>query len=131
MANIINMFGNTLPMSAKSLDFLWTKQKVISNNIANVDTPGFKSKFVTFEETFRNSLEAAAHSDEKNSIPRAIDNAGWVLHNTNDETARADGNNVQLDVEMMEMTRTALQYQYLLNSFNGDIQRLTTAVKGQ
>ena len=131
MANIINMFGNTMPMSAKSLDFLWTKQKVISNNIANVDTPGFKSKYVTFEDAFRSRLEAASHSGEKEAMPRAINNAGWVVHNTNDETARADGNNVQLDVEMMEMTRTALQYQYLLNSFNGDVQRYTTAIKGQ
>ena len=128
---MINIFGNSMPMSAKSLDFLWTKQKVISNNIANVDTPGFKSKYVTFEETFRNRLEAASKTGDKASMPRAINNSGWVVHNTSDETARADGNNVQLDTEMMEMTRTALQYQYLLSSVNGDIQRFTTAVKGQ
>lgn len=128
---MINIFGNSMPMSSKSLDFLWTKQKVISNNIANVDTPGYKSKYVTFEETFRNRIVAAAKSEEKASMPRAINNSGWVVHNTNDETARADGNNVQLDTEMMEMTRTALQYQHLISSVNGDVQRFTTAIRGQ
>ena len=128
---MINIFGNSMTMSAKSLDFLWTKQQVISNNIANADTPGYKSGYVTFEETFKSRLEAASRSGGKENVPDAIRNSGWVVNRTDNETARADGNNVQLDTEMTEMTRTALQYQYLLNSVNGDITRLTTAIRGQ
>ncbi len=54
------MFGNTISMMEKSMDYLWKKQEVTANNIANVDTPGYRRKRVNFEETFRRKLEAAA-----------------------------------------------------------------------
>ena len=46
---MIRLFGNSISMAEKSLDFLWAKQQIISYNIANVDTPGYKAKYVTFE----------------------------------------------------------------------------------
>ena len=36
------MFGNTISMAHKSLDFLWKQQEIINLNIANVNTPGYK-----------------------------------------------------------------------------------------
>lgn len=43
------MFGNTISMMEKSMDYLWKKQEVTANNIANVDTPGYRRKRVNFE----------------------------------------------------------------------------------
>ena len=40
------MFGNTISMMEKSMDYLWKKQEVTANNIANVDTPGYRRKRV-------------------------------------------------------------------------------------
>lgn len=128
---MVRIFGNTISMAEKSLDFLWEKQQVISENIANVDTPGYKTKFVTFEETFRNKLNAAVKTGDRDFIGNTIDESSWQIRNTNRETSRLDGNNVDADVELMEMTRTALQYQYMLHSVNSDIVRLRTAIKGQ
>ena len=51
------MFGNTIAMMNKSMDYLWKKQEIIADNIANVDTPGYKKKSVDFEQTFREKLE--------------------------------------------------------------------------
>lgn len=128
---MIQLFGNSISMAEKSLDFLWAKQKVISNNIANVDTPGYKTQYVTFEETFKSKLRAADKTGDRQEIRRAIDSARWQVNDTKNETSRLDGNNVDADVEISELTRTTLQYQYQLHSINSNITRLRTAIKGQ
>lgn len=127
----MRIFGNSISMAEKSMDFLWTKQKINSNNIANAETPGYKAKYVTFEETFRDKLKAASRTGDGGQVSQAINNATWQVRNTNNESTRLDGNNVNTDVESMELTRTALQYQYMLNSVNSDITKLRTVIKGQ
>ena len=62
------MFGNTISMMEKSMDYLWKKQEVTANNIANVDTPGYRRKRVNFEETFRRKLEAAALTGKNEDV---------------------------------------------------------------
>lgn len=126
-----NVFGNQNPMMRKSLDFLWKKQQVTSANIANVDTPGYKGKYVTFEETFRSRLKAASASGSAGKVQQVIGDSSYQIHTTNAESARLDGNNVNQDSEMVELTRTALQYQYVLNSMNSNTTRLRTVIKGQ
>ena len=125
------MYGNTIGMAEKALGFQWAKQQVLSDNIANVDTPGYKSRYVTFEEAFTNRLNNSISGRDRMDIGKAVEGARWRIHRTHNETARLDGNNVQPDVELVEMTRTALQYQHLMNSVSSDIRRLTGAIKGQ
>lgn len=128
---MIQIFGNSIPMAEKALDFLWSKQQVHSANLANVDTPGYKTKYVTFEETFQNKLKNAAITGNRGLIGNVIENARWEVNDTRNETSRLDGNNVDADVEMVEVTRAALQYQYLLYSVNSDHRRLQSVIKGQ
>lgn len=127
------IYGNTINMAEKTLDFLWKKESVISNNLANVETPGYKAKYVTFEEEFKSRIDAAARgkNTDVGNIRRAIEESVYRVHVSQNETARADGNNVNADTEIMELTRTALQYQYLLSSVNADITRLNAVIKGQ
>ena len=49
--------SNSFLMMEKSMAFLWTKQAAILDNIANAETPGYKAKIVTFEETLKARLE--------------------------------------------------------------------------
>ena len=67
------IFGNTIPMSVKALDYLWKKQEVTSDNIANVDTPGYKQKYISFEDTFRQKLRAASDAKTGSAMREAID----------------------------------------------------------
>lgn len=122
--------GNTIAMAHKSLDYLWKKQEVTSDNIANVDTPRYKAKHVSFEETFRNKLKAADGLHNYSEMRKAIDSSDYMVYSRND-TARVDGNNVNMDYETTQLARTTLQYQYLLQSVNSDISRYRTAIKGQ
>ena len=123
------IFGNTIPMAGKALDYLWKKQEVTSDNIANVDTPRYKRKSVSFEEPFRNKLRAASQTGDPSKVEDAIRDSSYLVYNVTD-SARIDENNVNMDFENVELARTTLHYQYLLQSVNGDISRLRSAIKG-
>lgn len=124
------MFGNTIAMSGKALDYLWRKQEVTSENIANVDTPRYKRKSVSFEETFRNKLRAASQSHDQTAMQDAIKSSAYLVYNVTD-SSRIDENNVNMDYENTELARTTLHYQYLLQSVSGDITRYRSVIKGQ
>lgn len=128
--NSASIFGNTIALAQKAMDMLWVKQEAISDNLANVDTPGYKRKQVSFEEAFRKQLQAAGGSEGGTSMRDAISGANYTV-SSRDDSARVDENNVNADVENTEMTRTWLHYYYLTYSANADIKRLQTAIKGQ
>lgn len=125
------MFGNTIAMAQKSLDYLWKKQEVTSNNISNVDTPGYKKKSVSFEEEFNNRLRAASGLKNTDAMRQAINGSDYMVYTEYDSSARVDENNVNIDVEGTQLLRTVLHYQYLLQSVTSDIKRYQSAIKGQ
>ncbi|MBS4982377.1 MAG: flagellar basal body rod protein FlgB [Lachnospiraceae bacterium] len=122
--------GNTISMAQKSLDYLWKKQEVTANNLANVDTPGYKKKTVSFEDTFRRKMEAAVSAGDPDQVRQAITESDYRVFSQN-SSARVDENNVNADVEYTELSRTALHYQYMIQSVNSDITRYRSAIKGQ
>lgn len=124
------IFGNTIAMSQKSLDYLWRKQELTMENIANVDTPNYKKKYISFEENFRNKLKAASKVKDNKTMRWAIESANPLQYERTD-SARVDENNVNMDVENTELARTTLHYQYLLQSVNNDITRYRSVIKGQ
>lgn len=123
------IFGNSISMAEKTLDYLWSKQQVTLNNIANGETPGYKARYVTFEDEFRKRLLAGREGTSKD-IGEAISSSRHYTYETRDESARLDGNNVNMDVENVELARTTLQYQYQLNALNSEVSRLRTVIKG-
>lgn len=128
--NKVAIFGNTVPLAEKALDFLWKSQETTLNNLANVDTPGFKKTDVSFEETFRKRLIAADGVKSSSAMLDAIEGSSYTLH-SRDDSARVDENNVNADVEQTKLARSGLQYQYLLNSVTSDIKRYQTVLKTQ
>lgn len=125
------IYGNGIAMNEKVLDYLWARQSVSLNNIANVDTPRFKSQYITFEEELANRISSANEYKRapKRAVSHAIDSSHAQMHVTWDESSRLDGNNVDMDQEQVEVVRTAYEYQYILNSINNDITRLRNAAK--
>lgn len=125
-----DLYGNGVALSEKVLDYLWGRQNVTLNNIANNDTPGFKAQYVSFEEELAKKINIA--KNQKNSmasIGKAIDSTYASLRTTSTESTRLDGNNVDMDQEQVELVRTTLEYQYMVNSINNELNRLMSAVK--
>lgn len=122
--------SNSTLLMEKSMDFLWTKQTAILDNIANSETPGYKTKTVTFEETLENSLKAAKSSNSsQEQIRNAIENADWKVTET-DESTRLDDNGVNVTEQSVELVRNAYQLQYTMQAISGDLTALGTAISG-
>lgn len=126
------MYGNGIGLTEKLLDYLWGRQNITLNNIANVDTPGFKTQYVTFEEELEKKIQNAGGADGKKTqarIAEAIRSSRADLHTSWNESTRLDGNNVDMDQEQVDLVRTAYEYQQVVNSINSELNRLRTAAK--
>jgi len=124
------LYGNGIELSEKMLDFLWGRQKVTLMNIANVDTPDYKSRYITFEEELQERLQRASMAgNSRNAVSNAIGSTHTTTHRTANETTRLDGNNVDMDQEQVDLVRSAFEYQYMLSSLNNDFRMLQSAAK--
>lgn len=123
------LFGNGIALTERALDWLWLRQNITLNNIANDDTPDFKSQYLTFEDALADQVKEASATGSGENVRRAISSAQAVVRTTEDETNRLDGNNVDMSQEQIDLVRTAYQYQYLTNSVNNEINRLRAAAK--
>ena len=127
----MNLFGNNIALASKSMEYLWGKQQITLQNLANVDTPGYKSKYVTFEDEFNTRLKQASLTRDDEKIADDIEGSHLVVHDTGEESARLDENNVDADVESVELSRATLQYMYTAQAITSDIARLRLVIKGQ
>lgn len=94
-----------------SLDALWLKQKVHSNNIANYETPGFKTQSLNFREVF--DAEQGVGSGTRRFEASIT---------TNPNTVRPDGNNVSLEKENLELYKTYVQTSALYQKISGQFK---------
>lgn len=123
--------SNPMLMMERSTEFLWAKQTAILDNISNVETPGYQARSVTFEEALRSRLEAAAGSGTPVSSMRdVLTDARPVTHVAQGESARMDGNGVNLTEQGVELARNSYQLQYAMNAISGDFSILSKAING-
>ena len=122
--------NNSMRMLEKSMDYLWAKEAAHLDNITNAETPGYKVKTVSFEETFDARLRAAMVGDRGGENVRSvIESASWKVTEDN-ETTRMDENGVNILEQMTEATRAAYQIQYIMRSISSNISTLHTAITG-
>lgn len=124
--------SNTMLMLQRSMNFQWAKQTVISDNIVNAETPNYKTKYVTFEEALRNSLQAAARGEGSVAAMRsALSWSAPTVRVAEEETTRMDGNGVNVAEQSVELVRNAYQLQHTYRAMSSDISRLLMAIRGQ
>ncbi|MBS4959341.1 MAG: flagellar basal body rod protein FlgB [Clostridiales bacterium] len=121
--------SNSMLLTEKSIDYLWKKQEVTANNLANNETPNFKSSYVTFEEEMRQQIGNRRNQNAKD-IKRKILGVNPRIHTNYNETNRLDGNNVDIIAENAEMAKSGIQYQYAARAISDDFARLRTAIRG-
>jgi flagellar basal-body rod protein FlgB len=116
----------------RSLSALWQRTQMIATNLANADTPGYKGKKIAFEGMLQNELRAAekAHGMTRSEKVSRISSSQVKMFNDPSLSVRADGNNVNLDNEQIEIARTQLQYQALKEKINGHYTSLKYAISG-
>lgn len=123
--------SNSELMMEGSMRFLWSKQSAILDNISNAETPGYKTKYVTFEESLKKSLQSTSGSaSPSGAFRQALESARPVVHTAASESTRMDGNGVNLTEQGVELARNTYQLRYAMNAINSNLNILRTAIKG-
>ncbi len=115
----------------KSLDASEKRKGVIANNIANVNTKGYKSHYVTFEETLEESKKDVELSvtDEKH-IGNMEEYGETKIKRDESDSMRTDGNNVDIDNEMANLAANYLKYNALISQVNNRMSMTRTVITG-
>lgn len=147
--------NRTKDIAAMALDGLYERSKAISANTANVLTPGYQRREVSFESSLRNIIQkedekeqiklqnSAAYQKNPNYLqgqtPEQIAflsspiNEGFFIDVEEDmsDAIDADGNNVNLEVEMMDEARNGMQYQVVASLLSKSYSQLNDIIRGQ
>lgn len=118
----------------KTMDASWLKNEAISNNLANVNTPGYKRQTVNFESILRDHLQLGPQTqmrltDEKHMTASGPRGLTARIEEVRDTSFRTDENNVNVDIEMSELAKNQIKYAALTEQLNGQLTRLKTAIK--
>ena len=95
----------SISLLEKMLDVSAIKHKVIANNIANINTPGYKKMEISFSDQLEKVIKDTS-SDKFDTIqPKIV-----IAENDNNDTVRNDGNNVDMDKEISALMKNTLSY---------------------
>lgn len=133
-----NMFQssvfNYINVLDRAADASWLRNQAITNNISNVDTPGYKRQDVAFEEVLakalgRNryqSMDAKVNSIQNGRLRRL---SPVVFQDYEGFSYRLDKNNVDIENENVMLAENQLKYQGLITSITQDFANLKTVLK--
>ena len=113
------MIDSTGSVIYAALNGLAARQRVIANNVANVETPGFIAGRVSFEDSLRSAI---ANGDDTVTSS--------VSTRSSTDPVNVNGNNVSLDNEVVGLTQTDLAYQLMIQAINQKFGLLRTAIGG-
>jgi len=122
---------------AAGLDTASVKNNVIAENIANIDTPGYKAKDLKFFEVMGEVMGTGkklplARTDEKHLPPadRVADPSAFI-YQQNNPSVRNDGNDVNIDYEMSQMAENSIRYNMLADMTAGKFTKLKSIIQGR
>lgn len=134
---IDRIFTDMQPLE-KGLTAVTKRGEVIANNIANVDTPGFKADQVEFESHLIREMQRSQGDEFVSKKTRAghIDfdqqDGQWLtVTKQEDTTMRMDENNVDIDAQMAAQADNTIQYYTLVRKISEQLGRLNIAVEGR
>ncbi len=126
--------GPVLSVLEKGLDASSLRQKVLADNVANVDTPGFKRSDVDFQATLGAVLE-----NEGENLPLRMASAQHMagLHNSREQVVktdsstslRNDGNNVDIDREMANVAENGIYYNAATRTISSQLNLLRMVIQ--
>lgn len=110
----------------KMMDVSAMRHAAIASNLANVSTPGYKR--VDLSKSFEDELKARINSRDAEAISSAVPRTEL---DTLTPSTRADGNNVQIDHELLKMSANTMNFDALTNFASGSLKQLKMAITGR
>lgn len=117
----------------KAADASWMRENVITNNIANIDTPGYKRQDVDFESVLQKALGKTRYSSLDKKVRELNQDLGKLTTTSYTDAAnysyRLDRNNVDENTENAELASESLRYQLLTTAITNNFSRMQTVLK--
>lgn len=120
-----------------ALDASSVRNNVIAENIANMDTPGYKAKDLEFYDVMQEALGSGkklpmTRTNEKHLPPsdKPVDVSSYV-YQQNNPSVRNDGNDVNIDYEMSQMAENTIRYNMLSQLTSGKFTKLKDIIAGR
>lgn len=104
----------------KAIEASWKKQELLTDNITNIDTPGYRRKDLNFEKVLTAQVEKTGNMHKVN-INQLY---GEILDPYSNFKHRMDGNNVDIDWEMAEISKNKIKYDALVTQTSRYLQRV-------
>jgi len=120
----------------KALNASWKRNEVLANNIANVNTPGYKRSDVKFQEILKESLQentiqgSKTHQRHMDIGSKDLSNITHEMTTSQGYSTRRDENNVDIDVEMAEVTKNNIYYEAVSRQLSNKLNRLRSSITG-
>lgn len=112
----------------KAIDASWARNEVLSNNLANATTPGYKRRDVRFESSLETELKKLGSVDKRVANVNLSNLAYQTYTDMANYSYRLDGNNVDESIEQAELASNQIKYQALVKAMNSEFNRLKTAM---
>lgn len=115
----------------KAADASWTRESLITNNIANVNTPNYKRRDLNFESVLNEQLGSCKH-ESLDAKMRTVDLGQlnpMIYTDHSSLSYRLDGNNVDIDTEEAELASEQIKYQALTTSISKEFSRMKSVIK--
>lgn len=125
-----------IDIAKKTLDAAQLRHDVLSNNIANVNTPGYKRQDVAFEDLLSDFLAgrrvsmAATHAGHMTSDVGQLSGLSPSVFEAPATSFRIDDNGVNIDTEMAELAKNSIKYNAVTTELNAQLRRLKSAISG-
>ena len=117
----------------KAADASWMRENVITDNIANIDTPGYKRQDVDFESVLQKALGKTKYSSLDKKVRELNQDLGKLTTTSYTDAAnysyRLDRNNVDENTENAELASESLRYQLLTTAITNNFSRMQTVLK--
>jgi flagellar basal-body rod protein FlgB len=123
----MNPVSANLSTLQQFLKLTTTREQAIASNMANVDTPGYRTRDVNFQAEMRKATESGSGMLLNSSFESGQSAATSEVHGLME---RPDGNNVNLDREGLLMSETQLQYQLGVQLVKHQFHSLLSAING-
>lgn len=131
-----SQFTRTITILKKGLDAEALRQQVIADNIANVNTPGFKRSTVSFQAELRKAIKKKGKLQAITTHPKHIKFGGYpTLQSLQpkiiveiDTRFREDGNNVDIHTEMADLTKSIILYNAMVARISGKFRALKDVI---
>ncbi len=124
-----------LKLREKTLDATWARNEVIAQNIANVDTPGYKKSSVSFEEHLDSAMDSSSfrgNTTDSRHIPigkNRVDKVNIrVAKEYKNLSTRLDGNNVDIEAEMASLAKNDIRYNTLVQSVSNSYRTIKSVI---